>query len=225
MTCQAILLMLLAEHQSSAAPAPPGPKTEADRKVGPQSGSQRLGSLSSTTRTNASAGAGIAIEWARPVTLASPEPWTMSKDKPLVSEGILVQLRVDPALLVPLQTLSPVPYAGDRPMMPFNADYVGGCLVALVAGPIDLATTPLFFGSPELPERIDAAAGAAERQAAEKRGVAPLPPKELAVALSSGGGPLQASDLRDVRAAAMERVALCSQTPEDQMRPGIPSAP
>ena len=40
----------------------------------------------------------------------------------------------------------------------------------LVPGTVDPATTPIYFGSATLPERIDAAAGAAERAAAVAAG-------------------------------------------------------
>jgi hypothetical protein len=41
-------------------------------------------------------------------------------------------------------------------------------------------------------------------------------------ALATGGPSLAASDLRDVRAAGMERVAACTSTDADLQRSGIP---
>jgi hypothetical protein len=162
----------------------------------------------------------MTVEWARPFVLATPERYTMTAERPTFREGWLVQLRVaDPTRLVPLQADQAVPYAGTIPLAPFNADPVGGCLVAYVPGPVDLAKVPLFFGSSELPERVDAARGLLEREQAERRGVLPPAAPELAAATQAGGAPLQAADLRDVHRAAMERVALCTATPEDLQRP------
>jgi hypothetical protein len=162
----------------------------------------------------------MTLEWARPFTLAVPERHTMSADKPVFQEGWLVQLRVaDPTLLVPRQAGQPVPYAGKVPLFPFNADPVGGCLVAYVPGPVDLAKVPLYFGSSELPERVDSTRGILEQTQAEHRGVLPPSPAELAAATSAGGASLQLDDLRDLHRVAMERVAQCTRTPEDLQRP------
>jgi hypothetical protein len=165
----------------------------------------------------------MTLEWARPFTLAAPERYTMTAERPMFHEGWLVQLRVaDPARLVPLQVGQAVPYAGAVPLSAFNSDPVGGCLVAYLPGPVDLVGLPLFFGSSELPERVDAARGQQERALAEGRGVQPPSALELAAALQAGGAPLQAMDLRDVHRVAMERVALCTKTAEDLQRPGVP---
>ncbi|MEQ1501362.1 MAG: hypothetical protein ABMB14_03985 [Myxococcota bacterium] len=164
-----------------------------------------------------------AITWARPVTLAAPIQWSMRGDHPAVTEGVLVELRADPALLVPRQSAEPVLYAGAMPVMRFNWDYLGGCVVAFVPGPVDLAATELYFGSSALPERVTAADGGAARAAARVRGIRPAPSAERAAALAAGGPALAASDLGQVHAEAMARVGACTATPSDTQRPGVPA--
>ncbi|HHO50397.1 MAG TPA: hypothetical protein ENK18_05865 [Deltaproteobacteria bacterium] len=163
------------------------------------------------------------LVWARAVQLDTPQILRSGADP--VSRGVLVELRVDPGLLEPSQGLEPVLYAGSQPAMRFNWDWRGGCLVAFLPITEDLANTELFFGSLELPERIDAARGARERDAARRLGITPRPGPEVYAALSAGGGPLIAADLRRVHEVAMERVSACSTTEADHQRAGANAAP
>lgn len=157
------------------------------------------------------------LVWARPFTLDAAETYTMRGDRPAFTGGVLVELRADPALLAPSQVGEPVLYAGDMPAFRFNWDYVGGCVVAFVPGEVDLGSVELYFGAPDLPERVTAASGAEQRANAQRRGVKPLP---AGPALDAGGGPVPFHDLRDLEAAAMARVAACSTTPADHRRAG-----
>ena len=50
---------------------------------------------------------------ARPFTLQTPYRNDWSKERAMVSAGVLVVLEVDPALVVPRDSLEPVLYAGD----------------------------------------------------------------------------------------------------------------
>jgi hypothetical protein len=174
--------------------------------------------LSLSTAASAAEPVG-AITWARSFTLPAPESFDQKRS---FDAGWIVELRADPALLAPSQIAEPVLYAGTTPAMRFNWDRVGGCVVALIPASVDLATTELYFGSTELPERVDDARAAAELDEARRAGVQPLPADEVARAIAAGGDPLKASDLRDVHAAAMERVAACTSTPSDLQRSGIP---
>lgn len=144
-----------------------------------------------------------AISWARPFTLELPERYTPGGAT--FTEGLLVELRADPALSVPRQVGVPVLYLGEVPAFRFNWDHEGGCVVAFVPGRTDLAQTVVFFGSDTLPERAD---GRAELAAAVAAGITP-------VAAAVTEPVLAARDLRDVHAAAMERVKACTATAED----------
>jgi hypothetical protein len=113
-------------------------------------------------------------------TLETPYQYTWTKERILVSTGVLVVLEVDPAYVVPRNALEPVLYAGNVPVHRLNHGNVSGRVIGIVPGNIDFATAPIWFGSPELPERITASMAASERARAEKAGVRPFPQAKLA---------------------------------------------
>ncbi len=158
------------------------------------------------------------LTFVRPFELATPAEWTVTAHPEPVTRGILLELRADPTLLRARDVGASVLYVGERPAFPFNWDAVGGCLVAWVPGDPDLASTEVFFGSTELPERVDAARGAAERAAARAVGVVPFPVEVVAKARAAGGPMLRARDVAEVEALAMARVEACTQSPEDHLR-------
>ena len=88
----------------------------------------------------------------------------------MVSSGTLVVLEVDPALVVPRDTLEPVLYAGNIPVMRLNHGHKSGRVIGIIPGNVDLATTPIWFGAPELPGRVTTAMAKTERARAEKAG-------------------------------------------------------
>lgn len=159
-----------------------------------------------------------AVRWARTFHLTKPEEDRMTAERRATTDILLLELEVDPALVVPAQTSVPVLYVGTTPARPLNWDPTGGCLVAFVAGTPDLSTTPVYFGSTELPERVDAARGAAELSAAVAVGVRPLPQSMVEAAFVAGGGPLDVEDIRAVYAAAADRIATCSPTEVERAR-------
>jgi hypothetical protein len=128
------------------------------------------------------------IELLAAVPFAVDEPFVHEwrAEKPLVASGYLLQLRVDPELSRPRQTYEPVLYVGTQTAErclpePALALAEQGILVVLVPAPLDaggrvaldLDTAPIWFGSLELPERVDAARIAAELAAARARGAGP----------------------------------------------------
>jgi hypothetical protein len=128
------------------------------------------------------------IELLAAVPFALDEPFVHEwrAEKPLVASGYLLQLRVDPELSRPRQTYEPVLYVGAQTAErclpePALALADQGILVVLVPAPLDgegrvaldLDTAPVWFGSLELPERVDAARITAELAAARARGVGP----------------------------------------------------
>lgn len=150
-----------------------------------------------------------------PFHLDTPTTWTMTASPRSVDEGLLLELRADPRWLVPRDAATPLLYVGDTPAFPFNWDHVGGCAVVWVPGPVDLATTEIYFGSSELAERVDAARGAAEREAARRVGVRPFAPARVASVLSPT---LSAHGFDEIEALAMRRVRDCTASPEDLER-------
>lgn len=115
-----------------------------------------------------------------PFTLGSPEPTAVQPWREPFTEGSLLVLRVDPATRVPTQGLARTWWVGDQPVRTFGFDPAGGCLVAVVEGPVDWATTPVFLGPPELPERVDRTLSRQRLAEAVAGGARPLPPADVA---------------------------------------------
>jgi len=121
----------------------------------------------------------IEILDARPFAVDEPFVHEWRAEKPLMSAGYLLALQVDPDLARPRQTYEPVLYVGEQTAERCNAPEVGGVLVVVVPAPLDAAgrvaldldTAPIWFGSLELPERVDAARITRELAAARAAGI------------------------------------------------------
>jgi hypothetical protein len=132
---------------------------------------------------NLPAGA-IEVVEAQPFVVDQPFVHEWRKEKPLVSAGYLLVLKVAPDLARPRQTYEPVLYAGEQTAERCNFPENGAYLVVLVPAPadasgrvqLDLERTPIWFGSLELPERVDASRIAAEVASARAQGVRPARP-------------------------------------------------
>lgn len=135
------------------------------------------------------------ILFAQPFRLDKPYTHSWRKEQPLVKAGYLLVLAVDPEFVRPLQTAEPVLYVGDQTAERINAGDVSGRLVVLVPSSsnsqndptLDLSKALIWFGAPELPERIDAARVNVEINAALNRGAKPWPAEKVRVALRRGG--------------------------------------
>ena len=138
---------------------------------------------------------------ARTFTLETPYPYTWSKERIMVSTGVLIVLEVDPAYVVPRDTLEPVLYAGNVPVQRLNHGNVSGRVIGIIPGSVDPASALIWFGSPALPERITVNTVESERVRAEKAGIRPFPEARIASILQP---PVTAKDLaallRDVGA-------------------------
>jgi hypothetical protein len=113
----------------------------------------------------------------------------------LVKSGVILVLKVDPALVHPRQVAEPVLYVGNHTAQRMNFGHESGYVVALVPGDIDLTQAPIWFGTPELPERVDAAMAQAERQLADQAGIAPLAARAASVAAANGGERIHVADM------------------------------
>ena len=129
-------------------------------------------------------------------------PHTWRKEQPQVSSGYVLVLAVDPEFVRPKQVAEPVLYVGNQTAERINAADVSGRLVVIVPSAVnargevdlDLSSVPIWFGTPELPERIDAAQLNAELTAALRKGVRPLAQERVQGALRRGGKPLHLPD-------------------------------
>ena len=119
------------------------------------------------------------ILFAQPFTLETPFINTFSKEREKVSSGVLIVVEVDPALVIPRNTLEPVLYAGNVTVQRLNHGERSGRVIGIVPGSINLATAPIWFGTPELPERVTQSTVQYERGLAEKAGVRAFPSTRL----------------------------------------------
>jgi hypothetical protein len=119
---------------------------------------------------------------AQPFVLDEAWAHVWRKEQPRFDAGWLVVLEVDPTLVEPKQNLEPVLYAGDQTVERVNHGQESGRVVAIVPcerdarglPALDLTRTPFWFGTPDLPERVDAAMIHAERARADAKGLAPI---------------------------------------------------
>ena len=144
------------------------------------------------------------ILYARPFALEQGYASDWQEERPVVTSGFIVVLRVDPALVMPRAARQPVLYAGRHTVEPITAGFPSGILAAIVPGPVDLRTPAIWFGEPGLPEEVDAAVIRANAAKAKETGIRPLPRDRFENALSLGGETLHAPDratlLRQARA-------------------------
>lgn len=117
------------------------------------------------------------------------------KERPIVTTGTLVVLKINPDLVVPRQTAEPVLYAGNQTAQRLNNGHESGHLIAIIPGEVDLTQTPIWFGRPELPERVDANMINSERALAEAANIQPFAVQKVQEATSKGGGHLEVFDL------------------------------
>lgn len=117
------------------------------------------------------------------------------KERPMVTAGTLVVLKINPDLVVPSQTPEPVLYAGNQTAQRLNNGHKSGHLIAIIPGEVDLTKAPIWFGRPELPERIDANMINSERALAEAANIQPFAVQKVQEATSKGGGHLEVFDL------------------------------
>jgi len=122
---------------------------------------------------------GVSLLAVHPFRLEEPFQFTWRKEAPLVDAGWILVLEADPELLRRRQTFEPVLYVGDQTAERCNDAWPAPYLVALVPGPtpspvgtaFDAGSTRIWFGTPELPERVDAGRIAEESALATRSGI------------------------------------------------------
>lgn len=118
----------------------------------------------------------------QPVELLSAAEFTLERpathwyraEQPSYTRGLLLTLHVNEDLATARQTYEPVLYVGSETAERVNHGLESGNLVVIVPNLSleDLANEPIFFGTPELPERVSAEMAMQERETAFARGVA-----------------------------------------------------
>ncbi|UCF33333.1 MAG: hypothetical protein JSV78_13475 [Phycisphaerales bacterium] len=138
------------------------------------------------------------VVYARSFILEKGFKFFWREERPEVAEGLILVLKADKALLVPRAAMMPVLYVGDQTAQRVNHGHESGHLIVLVPGRPDLTKAPIWFGTPNLHDQVDASLIEAERKKADEAGIQPLPAKNVQAALALGGEPLEAANLRDV---------------------------
>ncbi len=148
------------------------------------------------------------VLYARAFTMEKGYTFEWAKDGPLFTSGTLLVLKVDPKLVFARQIAEPVLYVGSQTAERVNIGYESGHVIAIVPGDVDLAKSPVWFGTPELPERVDAEAANAERALADEAGIKPFAANKVQAAQDRGGQRLNVADrealLRYVATLIME---------------------
>ncbi len=144
------------------------------------------------------------LVYARPFTLEKGYKFFWSKERPNVTTGTLLVLKVDKALVYPRAIAMPVLYVGNHTAERLNAGHKSGHVIAVVPGEVDLTKQPIWFGSPDLPSRVDTNKAKSERTLATKAKIKPFSKEKVNTALAKGGERLR---LEDVTALLRDAVA------------------
>ncbi len=149
------------------------------------------------------------VVYARPFTVNEGFRFDWRKEGFQVKAGTILVIKVNPDLVIPRQVAEPVLYVGNQTAMRLNSGNESGYVIAIVPGDVDLAKDPIWFGTPELPERVDAATIQVEREKADKAGIKPISSEKAQAARAKGGERINAADLgallRDTLAGLVEQ--------------------
>jgi hypothetical protein len=144
--------------------------------------------------------------YARPFTLETPYRYEWTAEKPGIDSGLILVLDVDKEFAKPRQVGVPVLYVGDTPAELANVGYESGHMIVIVPGAVDLLTAPVFFGSEQLPERVDREHGSLELQEARALGIVPFPRSMVESALALGGDSLAAAGAEELFVAVADLI-------------------
>ncbi len=111
---------------------------------------------------------------AQQFTLAESYKFAWRREKPEVTSGWILVLKVDPELVRPQQTREPVLYVGDQTAERVNVGFKSGHVIAVVPTDLDLSKALIWFGAPDLPEDIDAEKIEKARKAALRAKIQPF---------------------------------------------------
>jgi len=138
------------------------------------------------------------VIYARRFTLEKGYTFRWCQDKPVVTAGYLLVLKVNPDLVFARQRAEPVLYVGEQTAERLNHGYPSGHVIAIAPGDLDLNKALLWFGTPDLPERVDTNMAKAELNLAKAAGIEPFSAKKIETALAQGGKELNGATIVDV---------------------------
>lgn len=115
----------------------------------------------------------------QPFSLGEGYQYDWRQERPFIKSGTLVVLKVNPDLVYPRNASEPVLYAGNQTAQRLNHGHESGYVIAIIPGEVDLGREPVWFGTPELPERVNAETINSERAKAEKAGIRPFDPERI----------------------------------------------
>jgi hypothetical protein len=139
------------------------------------------------------------VLYARTFQLTEAYKFEWRKEQPEIKEGTILVLKVNPDLVYPRQIAEPVLYVGNQTAERVNIGNKSGHVIAIVPGRVDLEKTPIWFGTPELPEQVTEKTIQAERKMADKAGIKPASAAKAADANKKGGERLTVKDRFDLR--------------------------
>ncbi len=153
----------------------------------------------------------VELVYARPFVLDQPYTHFFRAEQPAVASGYVLVIAADPAVIHPRQTYEPVLYVGDETAERVNFGHESGHVIAFVpAGldadgqvDLDLASTPIYFGEPALPEQVTREQARAQLERAVERGIRAQP---LANVLGRTEGVLRFADDGDLRLWASDLI-------------------
>ena len=165
------------------------------------------------------------LVYARKFTLQQGYEHFWSKDKPTVTTGYLLVLKVDPKLVYARQVAEPVLYVGNQTAERLNIGYESGYVIAIAPGDVDLKKATIWFGTPELPERVDANMVKAEQAKANTAKLAPFSEQVVNGAIKRSGEAMNLTSRADLLRVAADLVMQFSPQ-EKQLAEGLaPAAP
>ena len=136
------------------------------------------------------------VLYARPFTLNEAMRFDWCKEPFNLTRGTILVLKVKPELVIPRQSEEPVLYVGRQTAMRLNHGNESGHVIAIVPGDVDLTKDAIWFGTPALPERVDAATIKTESAKAEQAGIKALTAEQARAAQDRGGTRLSAPNMQ-----------------------------
>ncbi len=152
---------------------------------------------------------------AQPFTLDEPYEFAWQAEHPMVSSGMILVLEVNPDLVLPRQTLEPVLYVGNSTAERVNNGYPSGKVVAIVPGTVNLASAPIWFGEPALPEQVTSAMVGSQLTMATEAGIRPFTSETAGMALQAGGNEFKAANYDALRRHAADLILQYAGGEED----------
>lgn len=161
--------------------------------------------------------------YARPFKLEHGYEYEWRAEKPAVTAGWLLVLEVNTALVFPRQTAEPVLYVGKTTGERVNIGHVSGRIVVIVPSDLnekgemalDLNEALMWFGTPELPEQVDALKVERQRKAALAAGIAPFSKEIVDNAKAMADAQLKASDRDALQHAVADLIKVYSPQETD----------